>query len=131
MILHGIFDSADSFAVMKNSSAHYFLRKGFEVWFGNNRGNKYSCLHEKWTTQDPEYWNFSFQEMAEFDVPLFVKTVKTTSQVNKITVLTHSQGGTQMFAALSENQEVYDSIGNFNLRSFHSNGTCFIFRHNS
>ena len=97
---------------MDNSIAYYFVNKGYDVWFGNNRGNKYSCKHEKYSTKDPEYWDFSFQEMADYDVPTFIDFVKEKTGNDKITVLGHSQGAIQMFAALSENTKLQDSISN-------------------
>ena len=99
---------------MQDSIVRYFLNKGFQVWLGNNRGNKYSCTNVKLYNNSKEFWDFSFQEMGEIDFPLFLKTVKEQTGKDKINVMGHSQGGTQIFAALSEFPELQDSIGIFN-----------------
>lgn len=86
---------------------------GYEVWAGNNRGTKYSCKHTTLSNTSDEYWNFSFQEMAEKDVPAFYKQINLISQVDKITLISHSQGATQSFAALSTNKSIDDQTENF------------------
>ena len=111
LLLHGVLDSSDSFAAMKNSTANYFLEREYQVWLGNNRGNKYSCTHQTLSNKDNKFWDFSFQEMAALDLPLFIETVKQKSGVDKMDIVTHSQGGTQVFAALSENPKWQDDIG--------------------
>jgi hypothetical protein len=41
---------------------------GFDVWLNNSRGNRFSRHHVYLDPDvDKEFWNFSFQEMAEFD----------------------------------------------------------------
>lgn len=35
------------------------VEEGYDVWFGNNRGNKYSKKSTKFTSSKPEFWNFS------------------------------------------------------------------------
>lgn len=42
---------------------------GYDVWLSNIRGNTYSRHHVKLSNSDKEYWDFSFHEMAIYDVP--------------------------------------------------------------
>ncbi|CAK9436871.1 uncharacterized protein LODBEIA_P13930 [Lodderomyces beijingensis] len=42
---------------------------GYEVWLGNNRGNKYSKKHLKLSSLSAEFWDFSLDEFAYFDIP--------------------------------------------------------------
>lgn len=47
-----------------------FANRGYDVWVGNTRGNRYSTNH---TTLNPKkdhkFWEYSFQHMALFDIP--------------------------------------------------------------
>jgi len=47
------------------ANALTLARAGYDVWLGNNRGNKYSNTHKTLTTKDADYWNFYQQDMAE------------------------------------------------------------------
>ena len=112
MILHGVLDSSDNFAVMDDSIINYLSSKGFDIWLGNNRGNQYSCTNTKLSNNAKEFWDHSFQEMAEIDLPTFINFVKKETGNDKISIMAHSQGGTQLLAFLSENPDFQDSIGN-------------------
>jgi lysosomal acid lipase/cholesteryl ester hydrolase len=108
LVIHGILDSSDSFAIADDSVINKLLELGYEVWAGNNRGTKYSCTHQTLDNKSPEYWDFSFEDMARDDVPAFYKKVLEETKVQKITLISHSQGGTQSFAALASSQEIQD-----------------------
>jgi lysosomal acid lipase/cholesteryl ester hydrolase len=77
--------------------------RGYDVWFGNSRGNKHSRKHIRYNPdKDKEFWQFSFQQMADFDLPaVFTYIFNITKQ--KIHYVGHSQGTIQMFVALSKN----------------------------
>lgn len=42
---------------------------GYEVWLGNNRGNTYSNTNENYSYNDKNFWTFSWDEMANIDLP--------------------------------------------------------------
>ena len=40
------------------ANALMLARAGYDVWLGNNRGNKYSNTHKTLTTKDAAYWDY-------------------------------------------------------------------------
>lgn len=113
MVIHGIVDSSDSFAIAEDSIIKKLLEDGYEVWAANNRGTKYSCTHEKLSNTSKEFWDFSFEDMARFDVPAFYKQVLETTGASRLTLIAHSQGGTQSFAALAESEDLQNKTDKF------------------
>jgi len=98
MMQHGIEDSADLMIVngVEKSFAFILADRGYDVWLGNSRGNKYSQQHIKLDpTEDFAYWDYSFVEMAKYDMPAFIEHIKRVTQLpegQKITYIGHSQG---------------------------------------
>ena len=113
LILHGLCDSPDSFVIDKRSIGVYFLERGYQVWLGSSRGTKYSCTHESLENTSPQFWNYSWQEMADHDVPDFVDLVLRVTGRRSLTLAGHSQGTTQSFAALSQNSELQSKVDEF------------------
>ena len=100
---HGILASAENWVINgENSVAFILAKRGYDVWLGNHRGTKYSRNH---VTLDPnkdeEFWQFSFQELGDYDMPACIDYVREQIGVKKLTYIGHSQGTTQMFYALS------------------------------
>lgn len=102
LLQHGLFDSSDTWIVNeeKKCLAIHLARQGFDVWLGNNRGNKYCRQHSSISTESPEFWDFSFQEMGKYDLPAMVQEITKKTESEKISYVGHSQGTTQMFASL-------------------------------
>ena len=113
LVIHGIMDSSDSFAIAEDSIINKLLSKGYQVWAANNRGTKYSCTHETLSNKSKEYWDFSFEDMALHDVPAFYKQALETSGASTLTLISHSQGGTQSFAALAESDALQGQTERF------------------
>mmetsp|Transcript_14588 Transcript_14588/g.14214 ORF Transcript_14588/g.14214 Transcript_14588/m.14214 type:complete len:80 (-) Transcript_14588:678-917(-) len=74
---------------------------GYDVWFANSRGNKYSLQHVSMTASDDLYWEFSFEESANYDLPAIVTYILNATQAEKIGYVGYSQGATILIAALS------------------------------
>ena len=56
----------------KNESIGFILAdKGYDVWFGNSRGNIHSLKHIKYDHEKDlkEFWDFSFEEIGLYDLP--------------------------------------------------------------
>jgi len=55
--------------------AFVLARAGYDVWMGNNRGNRFSNTHETLSGTSKEYWNFSWEEMGTKDTPAVIDYV--------------------------------------------------------
>lgn len=101
---HGLLDSADDWVVNDEDKSLGFVlaNAGYDVWLGNSRGNKYSRANMNISPSHRAFWDYSFQEMGLYDVKAQLSFVINFTGAKKITYVGHSQGTTQMFAALSD-----------------------------
>jgi pimeloyl-ACP methyl ester carboxylesterase len=74
---------------------------GYDVWFGNSRGNKFSLKHRTLSWNDQQFWNFSFHEMGMYDAPAIIDYVLKITNNKKLFYVGHSQGGAIGLVALS------------------------------
>mmetsp|Transcript_1560 Transcript_1560/g.1749 ORF Transcript_1560/g.1749 Transcript_1560/m.1749 type:complete len:381 (+) Transcript_1560:35-1177(+) len=97
---HGLTDSA--FGGVCNPPpeglAYFFADAGFDVWLGNNRGNGISMEHIKYTPSDVEFWDFTYDDMAQYDLPAQLDYIIKHTGQEKIPYIGHSQGTIQAFA---------------------------------
>ena len=63
---------------------------GYDIWLGNNRGTEYSWDHETLTTDDKEYWAFTWSEMGLYDDVANIDLVKKISGQEKIYYIGYS-----------------------------------------
>ena len=104
LLQHGLFSSSETWMGLGDKSVAVMLtQEGYDVWLGNSRGNIYSQGHVRREELEDEYYNFSFYEMGKFDSPAVVDYVLTKTGKTKLSYVGHSQGTTQMFAALVRN----------------------------
>lgn len=74
------------------------------------RGNTYGLKHESLNKSDEKFWDFSFDEMSDYDLTSMVDfALKATNQTQLI-YIGHSQGTMISFAQLSKNQEFASKI---------------------
>ena len=100
---HGMMDSADDWVIntQSNSLGLVLADRGYDVWLGNSRGNKYSLATTKKMTSK-EFWAYSFQQMGLYDVPGNIRYVLGKTGQETLDWIGHSQGTAQMFVALSD-----------------------------
>ncbi|XP_026749708.2 lipase 3-like [Galleria mellonella] len=109
---HGIFgSSADWIINGPHKGLGYVLADaGYDVWMANIRGNKYSREHSWWGIDSKEYWNFSWHDVALYDVPAIIDYInKVKNGDARISYIGHSMGTTILFAMLSLRPE-YNNI---------------------
>ena len=101
---HGLMDSSDGWILNKEHKnvATMLVERGYDVWLGNSRGNKYSNKHLFFTTQDKHYWDFSFVEMGKYDLTAMFNYILKKTKQEKLVFVGHSQGTLVLFYALSD-----------------------------
>ncbi|XP_014621646.1 triacylglycerol lipase 2 [Glycine max] len=78
---------------------------GYDVWLANVRGTQYSSGHTSLIPNDTAYWDWSWDELASYDLPAFAQYVYNyTGQ--RIHYAGHSLGTLMALAALSQGQVV-------------------------
>jgi len=100
--MHGLMMSCDVWVTAGKSALPYALcDAGYDVWLGNNRGNKYSCKHRSLDPRSEAFWNWSLDELARYDVPAMIQKVQHVTGRSDVAYLGFSQGTAQGFAALT------------------------------
>lgn len=74
---------------------------GYDVWFGNNRGSKFSNQHVELDNKSKNYWDFYQEDMARQDLPTIIDFVLEKTGQQKLTYIGHSEGTTQFFLGAS------------------------------
>ncbi|CAI2367552.1 unnamed protein product [Moneuplotes crassus] len=107
ILQHGFDDSCFCWVSHKEKSPAFLLaNKGYDVWMNNSRGNIFSRLHRYLDPEaDPEFWDYSLEEMGMVDSKAVIKHVKQQTGHDKVTFVGQSQGSAQMFYALSRDSE--------------------------
>jgi lysosomal acid lipase/cholesteryl ester hydrolase len=77
------------------------VERGYDVWLGNNRGNKYSKKSIRHSPLSAEFWDFSIDQFAFHDIPDSIEYVLEVTGQPSLSFVGFSQGTTQAFAALS------------------------------
>jgi len=83
----------------KEMSMPYMMADlGIEVWLGTFRGGRGSYEHVTLGVDSDEYWGFSYDHVAQYDIPAMISHVLATSGQDKINYIGHSMGGSTYFA---------------------------------
>uniref|UniRef100_A0A224Z3L9 Lipase n=1 Tax=Rhipicephalus zambeziensis TaxID=60191 RepID=A0A224Z3L9_9ACAR len=97
--------SADFVVNLPHQSLGFILADhGFDVWLGNVRGTQYSS-HEWLSKENKDFWDFSIDEMAAYDLPAQLDWVLKTTQQSSLQYVGWSQGCAILFALLAERPE--------------------------
>lgn len=72
------------FFILNNSLAYLLADNGFDVWLANARGTEFSKNHTIFNATSIEYWNFSFHEMAKYDLPTIIDHILEITKQNAL-----------------------------------------------
>ncbi|KAG8929435.1 hypothetical protein FRC03_002657 [Tulasnella sp. 419] len=87
--------------------------RGYDVWLGNNRGNKYSKKAIHSNSSQSRFWNYSMDEFCMHDIPDSIDYILATTKTRDLSYIGFSQGTAQAFAALSIHPQLNDKINVF------------------
>ncbi|KAL7266284.1 cholesterol esterase [Rhizina undulata] len=113
---HGLLMNSEVFVcqLAKERSLPFVLvEKGFDVWLGNNRGNKYSKKSIHNPSSSAAFWNFSMDEFAFYDIPDSISYILDTTKQKSLSYIGFSQGTAQAFATLSIHPALNEQIDLF------------------
>ncbi|KAK2572664.1 Lysosomal acid lipase/cholesteryl ester hydrolase [Acropora cervicornis] len=112
---HGFLADASTWVMdSATESLGYILAdSGFDVWLGNIRGNDYSRRHVKYLPNQHIFWNWSWQEMAHFDLPAMINYVLHVTGQKQLFYVGHSQGTLIAFNGFADNPDLGKKIKAF------------------
>ena len=94
-VQHGLLaDSNDWILLGEKSLAVQLAKAGYDTWFGNNRGTRYSRGHIKYNADDSKdaiyYYDYSFYELGKYDLTSMIDYVRNETGQNKLSYMGHS-----------------------------------------
>lgn len=112
ILQHGLFASSADWILNgpEKALAYVLADAGYDVWMPNIRGNKYSKEHAELKSDSKSFWNFSWHDVALYDLPNVIDYIAEQKRGAKITYIGHSMGTTILFAMLSLRPEYNEKL---------------------
>lgn len=85
----------------------------YDVWLANARGNYYSRNHTSLKRTDLQYWEFTIDQMVEYDLPAVISYILKNSKSSQLSYIGHSQGAQILFGLLSSEPKYSKYIDKF------------------
>ncbi|XP_037777859.1 gastric triacylglycerol lipase-like [Penaeus monodon] len=111
-IQHCLLCSSADFVMNDPDQALGFIMAdaGYDVWLGNTRGNVYSRRHIRLSPKQPEFWDFSWDEFAKYDMPTMLQYVRKITGVPILDYIGHSMGTTIFFVMMNYHPHINNWI---------------------
>ncbi|EFA81642.1 hypothetical protein PPL_05635 [Heterostelium album PN500] len=100
VLQHGVEDIGTSWVIQENvyqSFGFILADAGFDVWISNVRGTTYSNSSINTNPSEKAFWAWSFDQMAEYDLPTILDYVRGVTNNEQVGYVGHSQGTTMGF----------------------------------
>ncbi|XP_070610057.1 putative lysosomal acid lipase/cholesteryl ester hydrolase isoform X2 [Erythrolamprus reginae] len=109
---HGfLWDGRCWIANLPSNSLGFFLADaGYDVWIINFRGTTSSKKHKKFSIYQQEFWNFSFHEMAIYDIPATINLILNKTKQDSLYYVGHSQGAGLGYVAFANLPCITDRV---------------------
>ncbi|CAH0397142.1 unnamed protein product [Chilo suppressalis] len=104
LLHHGLLGSSADWIIPgpEKGLAYILSDVGYDVWMANVRGNTYSRAHVSLNVNSFDFWNFTFHEVSQHDLPAAIDYIMDTKGWDaKINYVGHSMGTSVLFALLS------------------------------
>lgn len=103
LLQHGLFMGGDCWFLNSEEQSLGFVLAdhGFDLWVGNVRGTRWSRGHTSLSVKDKEFWDWSWQEMAMYDLGEMIRYVNSETN-SKVSIVGHSQGTIMALAAFTQ-----------------------------
>lgn len=97
---HGLSSAATTWVLNPPSESLPFLlsQLGYNVWLGNSRGNGISMKNIHYGVNTTEFWDFSWDDMAEYDLPASVDYILAHTKQDTLSYIGVSQGSAIAFS---------------------------------
>ena len=113
---HGLLMNSEVWVCLtspERSLAFTLVELGFDVWLGNNRGNKYSKKSIHHNPNSLKFWDYSIDDFAWHDIPDSIEYILQVTKEPSLSYVGFSQGTAQAFAALSIHPPLNEKINVF------------------
>lgn len=113
---HGLMMNSEVWVCLTNRERclpFELVERGYDVWLGNNRGNKYSKKNIHMAPTDAKFWNFSMDQFAFHDIPDSIAYILETTHQPSLSYIGFSQGTAQAFATLSIHPTLNEKVDVF------------------
>ncbi|XP_062103603.1 triacylglycerol lipase 2-like [Humulus lupulus] len=103
LIQHGIVSDAALWLVSSPDQCLPFIMadNGYDVWLSNARGTSSSRAHKSLSPNDAKFWDWTWVELAAYDLPAFVEGVHNQTGQN-LHYVGHSLGTLMALTAFSQ-----------------------------
>lgn len=113
---HGLLMNSEIWVCLTDSQRclpFTLVEMGFDVWLGNNRGNKYSKKSIRYDPNSAKFWNYSIDDFAWHDIPDSIEYILGVTKEESLSYIGFSQGSAQAFAALSIHPQLNERVNVF------------------
>jgi len=109
---HDFLGSSADFVIQHHSKSLGFILadNGYDVWMGNFRGNTYSRKHTSLKPNHKDFWAFTIDELARYDLPAMLSAVLEETSEGDLMFVGHGLGSTAAMAMPYYNTAISDKI---------------------